>query len=496
MATNAYQRERKAALGDYLERRGLVAPRPLEEIYESRAAKDLERYIYWPGGAEGVANSLSWATSLLANSFHPFPSNYLPLLPVDDLSFACVVCGTKDDPDTGVEEVRRWHLGQIPAPHQGALLDTDVRAYLDSLAEEMRARPSGLARVKKVAERYQQAYVETGTRPRGSVLRPIQLACQNVIIGLATLQHDRVFDGLRVVDYLTCEVPHVGAHEGDRAMLAMLLCDAFQNGGTMEVRFGGQGREERIPPAIARFCRTVDVAVGGEDQACISPEESRSLFLAVTPMPEELRMRCEDLFDRGILSPERLCFTLMAGVFTAIELDYIVATSGRAETILRGGSSDVTSAAGSAEIEVCRAALMVGMLQRCLDGQDSAGVDTNTVRVFEDGEQRVSWSVLDAVGAVMIDGAKGAMPWGLQTPGAHRADAFICIPRGLPIPPDVELVHELETMYPGAVVALVVPADMADVLPTETPVMICPDRLVDLDADIERRLTGLRVGRL
>ncbi len=495
MAATEYQRLRNDALLAYLGERGLVAPRVLTEIYDSRAAKDLEKYIYWPGGAEGVANSLSWATGLLANSFHPFPPNYLPLLPVDDLSLACVACETDGDADAGVWEVRRWHLGAVPPNHQGALLDTDLRAYVDGLAQEMRARPSGLAELKKVAERYQQEYVNKGARPRGSVLRPIQLACQNVIIGLAALRHDSVFDGLRVVVYLTCEAPHVGAHEGDRAMLGMMLCDAFQNGGTMEIRFGDRRREETVPPAIARFGRTAGVPVGQEDPACISPAEARDLFMAVTPMPEELRMRCEELFDRGILSPERLCFTLMAGVFTAIELDYIVAVTGRAGSILRGGATAVTSGSGSAEIEVCRAALMVGMLQRFLDGQDAAGASSTAVRVFEDGQQRISWSVLDSAAAVMIEGAE-SVPWGFRSRDGDHADAIICVPRGLPIPADVGLVRELEEQYPGIAVALLVPADMAELLPAGTPVMTCPDRLVDLDADIERRLTSLRVGRL
>ena len=228
---------------------------------------------------------------------------------------------------------------------------------------------------------------------------------------------------------------------------------------------------------------------------CISPAEARDLFLAVSPMPDELRMRCEELFDQGILSPERLCFTLMAGVWTAIELEYILSISSRAGTILRGGSADPTDSGAAAEMEVCRAALLVGMLQRHVDGQDAASGPTR-VRVFEDGQQRISWNVLASVGAVVIEGAPNAMPWNLSVADSRRADAMICIPRGLPIPPDLELLCELQEQYPEAVVALLVPADMADALPEGAPVMRCPDRLADLDADIERRLAGLRVGRL
>ena len=317
---------------------------------------------------------------------------------------------------------------------------------------------------------------------------------------MAALRHDAGFDGLRVTVYLTCETPHVATHEANRAMAGLLLCDAFQNGGTMEIRFGERDKEESVPPALRRFGRAIGVFLGVEDGHCISPQEARNLFLAVTPMPEELHEQCDDLIDRGIISPERLCYTLMSSIWQSIELDYILATSARVESILRGGALPELRRQRTAEIEICRAALMLGMLQRHIDNSDTAAQSAGSVRVFEDGTPRVSWSVRAEVGAAAIIGApEERLPWacvGRKAIPPGEGGYLICVPRGLPTPEDHQLVRDLQVEHPNAAVALLVPADMVDTVPREILLMVCPAGIAALDTDIERRLAMLRVGRL
>ena len=485
-------------LSAFLNERGLQMPQGLMEVYESPEARSLDALIYWPNRPDSSVNSLGWALRQLRESLTPPPDNYLPLLPVDEMSIACFPCSALGaSNDNGVV---RWHLGIVNESFREGLLDTGVGEYIRSVAEELRARNGGLKRIATIANRYNADYVEKGSRPRGSALRPVQLACQNVIIGLAALRHDAGFDGLRVPIYLTCEAPHVATHEANRAMAALILCDAFQNGGTMEIRFGERGREDAVPPALRRFGRSVGKSLGMEEPCCISPQEARDLFLAVTPMPDELRDRCDDLFDRGVISPERLCFTIMSSIWSAIELDYIASTSSRIESILRGGTQADYRRYRLAELETCRAALMLGMLQRHIDNSDTAAQSDRGVRVFEDSVASASWSIRGDVGAAAIAGApEGLLPWASQDREAAplSEDGYlITVPRGLPTPSDHQLVLDIQSEHPEAVVALLVPADMVDTVPKEIPLMVCPDRIAALDTDIERRLDMLRVGRL
>lgn len=466
----------------------------LQSFYASDDALAIQEIIYWPDGPSDRRNTVSWARSMLQDAAVPPPEHYVPVMPVDDLSIACVEF--VEGPVRNLP-VRRWHLGTIDPLFQDALLDVDLVTYLRSVVEELEGRPRGLKAIDKIARRYNAHYVKTGLRPRGNVLRPVQLACQNVIIGLAAVRHDPTFDGLRVPVYLTCEAPHIATHEADRAMAALILCDAFQNGGTMEIRFGDRAGDMRIPAALSRFARTIGVRLGGEDATCITPKEARELFLAVTPMPDDLRLRSDDLIDRGIISPERCCYILMSGIWTAIELDYVFATSSRLGSIVRGGAPVERRAARQAELETCRAAAMVGMLHRLLTNSDAAG--SAGVRVFEDQSARVSWSIHEEHGAIVFAANHAfTLPWRSAHAGSPEveADSLICIPRGLPTRDDHALALRLQADFPKTTVAMLVPADMASLVPADVPMMVCPERLAEIDAGVERRLVTLRLGRI
>lgn len=491
---------------EFCDRRGLRWPAGVSRLLRGPVGSRLKRLIYWPDGNPDEPNSLEFGLKLLEGAIRIPPSNLVPLLPVDDRSIACAVCVRKSDwddehpDDTGPApcEVVRWHLGFVQDRYQGALLDTDAYSYLQSFADELLYRPGAISRMRDQAKRYQTQYVAKERLPRKHIQRPVQLACQNVIVGLATLQQDATFDGLRVEDFVTCEVPHLATHEANRALVAVMLCDAFQSGGTMEVRFGPQGRERPMPASLQRFARTQGLKLGEEDECAITPAEARKLFFAVTPMPEELRMRCAVAIDRGIVAPERLCFTLMSGTWGAVELAYALATSPRIESILKGGVEFGRRTLRLAELETCRAALMAGMLFRRISSKDNAAGKPDSVRVFEDSTTQHEFSVFDEEGAVALTGFSGAVPWWSARTSSPVLDAsmpLIVVPRGLPTPDDLRLVEKLKDRHAESLVALLTPADSATFLPDNIPIMCCPDRVSELDAKIERRSLALKIGR-
>ncbi len=490
------------------EQRGLRWPAGVSFLLRGKVGNQLSNLIYWPNGSADQRNSLAFGLKLLESAIDRPPANLIPLVPVDDRSIACMVCVSRadwneDEPDLAgpaPSAVVRWHLGAIPAHHQGALLDTDAYDYLQSVADELASRRDAVAQTHTVARRYYQDYVGNANpkRPRKHIQRPIQLACQNVIVGLATLQQDATFDGLRVRNYVTCDVPHLATHEANRALLALLLCDAFQSGGTMELRFGHPKAEKEVPPALRRYARTMGLDAGKEDPLAITPAEARRLFLAVTPMPDELRDRAAVILDRGILAPERLCFTLMSGTWGPAEIAYLLATSSRVESILRGGTGFDRRRERLAEAESCRAALMAGTLFRRLSSKDVAAGGADGVRVFEDAANPIDFSVLDEEGAIAYLGFTGAPPWWARKvppPTLDPTTPLIVVPRGLPTPSDVRLVQDLADRHPESVVALLTPADAVELVRADIPLLRCPDRVKELDTQIERRNLAMRIGR-
>jgi hypothetical protein len=458
--------------------------------------------LYRPDVSGQQPNNLNLALEMLGDAEKPPPGNLLPILPVDDASIACAVCPTVEDADQTFSsapggQVVRWHLGNIRRRFQGALLDTDAETYVRSVAAELTERERDLEAMNRIAERYQQSFVARGKRPRSYVIRPVQVACQNVIIGLATFQHESTFDGLRVQIFLTCEAPHLATHEANRALTALMLCDAFQNGGTMEIRFGERRRERPVPHGLKRFARCHGFEIGVEDRCAISPAEARQLFLAVTPMPDGLWCRALDFLDRGLASPERLCFTLLSPVWHAIELDYLLATCSRVTSILGGGVESALRHDRLAELEVARAAVMIGVLCRRLDGTHEGTRSDDEIHALEDDQRGITWTLDGDMGAVALSGlAAGRVPWSSGQPVEVGADGdLLVIPRALPGPGDWALVSELQAQAPGTPVVLLVPSDMRPTVRGDLPLLLYPDRLGEIDAEIDARLLRARVSR-
>ncbi len=349
-------------------------------------------------------------------------------------------------------------------------------------------------------------YVANEKRPRGHIVRPIRIACQNVIVALGAISQDSSFAGLSVVAWQTCEVPHVSTHEANRALAALTLCDAFQNGGTMEIRFDRpatlysgskkyryQGHPElAVPASLARFARTVDVVVGGESPGSIAPAEARALFLAITPMPSGLRNRVNTAVVSSGISPERICYTLLSQIWREIELDLILATSARSAAILEGGSRWTHRLERTGEMEVARAALMLGMFYRRVNslGSDDELTDEHVVEDLTNG---IEWDIEDLTGRVRFSGLPtNPLPWlrGQAQPSPSWLDVFVCSsdspeiaaaalanatesPTAVVVPRDLRFTHELGDAW----------------------LLRCPDRTADLDAAVEGKLLSARISR-
>lgn len=480
---------------------GLELPPEVRQLYREPPA-GCDDLLYRPDLEVQDRMSLTAAVTALATSAHPVPPNLLPLAPVDDRSLAVVICqpklvtgadaGLGAGAVPGVGLVLRWHLDDIDATYQAAVLDVDAVQYLTSVLAEINARKAGLDRMTTVAAEYHLKYVKPRVRPKSYVERPVQLACQNVVIGLASMRHESSFDGLNVPLWQTCEVPHVAAHEGARALVALMLCDAYQCGGTMEVRFQGHPESGKVPAALRRYARVLGLDAGARDPRLLTPSESRELFLAVTPMAPELARRADEAFAAGTLSPERLCFSLMSALWRDVEVDFMLAVSPRAGDVLAGGSDATDRSARSAETELTRAALMVGILRARLETVDAAG-QSGQVRVFEDTRRGTWWSVLPQAAGVHLTGATGVVPW-LAT-GALELDqhGLVVLPRPNPSAEDVALAASLGAQTP-APVCLLVPQNCR-VPNSPVPVLHCPDSIDDLDSAIESKLLTARVSR-
>lgn len=433
----------------------------------------------------------------------PPPIGLIPIMPVDDASLACLVCRPlRGKAAANVGKVVRWHLGDVPERARCQVLDVGLQEYLDTVSADLAARERGLERMKGIANEYALKHGD-GSRPRSYETRPIRLAVQNVIIGLAAFRYEQSFDGMMVEAWQACQVPHVNALEGVRGLLAMTLAQAFHDGGTMELRFS-EHTEGAIPAVLTQFARTQNIVLGSCGADVISPEESRKLLHAVTPMPPGLREGIDAAVRAGHVSPERACVLLLAKTWNPVELEFILRVSPRANEILRGGSDVLDRVSVQAEYEICAAAAMLGMLVARLSSPEAGPSSTTTV--LEDERTRVGW-IIDPRQAVAKFGTETdvRIPWleiGSTLPARVGPDApLFVLPR---IIVDDGVLLTAEALYEsalanlgGGTVAILHPRDahVSGPLPPGVRRLVCPDDGRALAATIERKLQSSRIGR-
>lgn len=485
--------------------------RSLALTYVSRWSASVRELLLAPIG-HGTAHSLEDAREALRRVVpDALASSLVPLAVVDEASLACVVLNPLSDGDRSLAPgtVVRLFLGEVAPEHQLAVLDVDPLLYIASLEEELLARETGLTRMlDEIGPAYEHAFIDQDRRPRDFVVRPVRLACQNVVVGYAAIAQDSAFDGLSVPAWMTAEVPHVATHEANRAMAALTLCDAFARGGTMEVRFDRpasvnlDGRtiryaghpEGRVPAGLRRYGRATGVPLGVDDPASISPAEARELFLAVTPMPRGLRARVGAAVAADGISPERICYALLSQVWRELELELLLATSEYGASVLAGGAAWTHRSLRQAEADACRGALMAGMYFRRLNGRDGAGA-TDDVRVVEDVSAGVTWTVHEDTAAVEYHLSDPTVPpWAAGDSALPVADVSLTVlPRVHVSDRDLAVVRALRTR--GTAAALLVPQDAWLPAQADVPVLRCPDRLADLDRAIEDKLLTSRLAR-
>jgi hypothetical protein len=493
----------------FLAERGLRPTQGLLDVWAGELPREVRDFVYRPVADPGSLD-VAWAESTINDSDWPLLPNLIPIMPVDERSFACVVLSDVDGPDLpGAGAVVRWHLDVKEEKYQAGILDTDCRAYVWSVAEDLRYREVGRELVFDIGEAYQQAFLSNDKRPRDFIVRPVRVACQNVLVALAAFSHDSAFDGLSVVAWQTCEVPHVATNEASRALTALMLCDAFRSGGTMEVRFdrpvqaSGFERqipghpEGKVPAALRRFARTVGVGELSDDATSVSPAVARHLFRAVTPMPHDLRSRVDFATTNEGIAPERLYYSLMTGTWHPIELDFMLATSTRTASIISGGADWDARSDRQAETEICRAGLMASMLYNRLNNRDSAG--SVGARLLEDDRRDIQWHIDEDSASIHFANIDGTadLPWLHQWPDhVPRMNSSLRIfPRSLVTESAVEAVRGTMATSTSA---LLVPKDIQDIglrIPSDVPVLRCPDRLADLDKAIEAKLLTSRIAR-
>lgn len=392
----------------------------------------------------------------------------------------------------------------------------------DTTVEGEKAQLSlALNRMTWHVKKFEKDYLDNNKAPRNYVWRPYRFCTQDVVLGLTVVRHSVDNNCLDVDVCLTTDLPEFEEGSSARVMWSFLLSEAFKCGGTMEIRFSEYVEGGHIPRNLAFFAQKLGIEFGHDDEGRITPTEARRVYLAITQFTPQLREKIFSMAEEDLLSPERACYAVHRGLWTQPELTQIVLSSPNAERILSGDIPPEHRLLFSNATDHARSAILGGFLDRKL--LKRVRIDTKEVVEREDDVLPLQIDFDPTYSAKIYFCPEGfPIPWiangYTNVPPVAKFCPLVVLIRArdrdelaLSLETDLKLAENISLrMVKGnkiGRVAILIPRDFED-LPSNqqsklvekaekqiTPILICPETIAGLDAEVARRFTSSRITR-
>lgn len=452
--------------------------------------------------------SVEFAVETARRLYADFPHDLVPIQSLGGGTFYCLVAGAERP-----GEVVRWPFVSSHESHFA-----NFSEYLRGPLLESAARSSSLTVFSNHAEEFDENFTWKSKLPRNDELRPLRFCVRDILLGFVAFHHSVDFNCLLVDTCLVSDPPQFDPNSGARMMVISLLSEAFKFGGSLEVRFSNNVEGGRVPRAIVEFAAKLGIRLSSVAKGLLLPHESREFYLAASDFSEPLIKGIRNLSSRGLLSPERACYTVHHGVWTRSELESIVLGAPEPDALLAGGSAYRARHIDLAVLSFARMAVLGGWLDRKLLRRERT-TQSGTALDLEDDVLPISIafdpSLLFKRYVCLSDTVE--IPW--DSTGVNRqlpAGDELCVlirARDLAgldrhISDDIKAASEM--LGSGAhhtQAGLLVPRDfdfLADARKSElnteakrlgVSILVCPETAFALDVDARRRMDASRILR-
>lgn len=228
--------------------------------------------------------------------------------------------------------------------------------------------------VKSFDASHEYSHVDGGRLPKPHEWRPLRLCVQDVLIVAAVFRHNRENNNLEVDVFVTSELSEYEDLESVRTGVNLLLSEAYQSGGTMEIKFTHNVESGTVPQAIQEIATQHNISLSRATEGIITPEESKELYLNLADFSPQLISRIKELAENDTISPEQASYAFHNGRWTQADLDTILRGSDCARSILTGAAEPEDRLAFRRDLSHGTVAVLGGRLDRQLSLRGSEGI--------------------------------------------------------------------------------------------------------------------------
>jgi hypothetical protein len=236
--------------------------------------------------------------------------------------------------------------------------------------------------------------------------RVMRSSVHDQIVGLTAFRHNEKFNGLEVNVFISTDHPDYEPGHGVRALMMLLLSDAYKNGATMEIRFTRHDpkKGERVPDRIPKHLMTLlgenKIRLSRYEEGIITHNESVNLYASILGITNELKERIKKYEAEERLSLQGVCYIISSRLWTIEEATWILFNCPRPEGVLFGRDVPEDRMKYLESLSYGRAALAVTKFRNKLEnniseneGDSLLEVDGPLWKIVPKQPSEIDWSI-------------------------------------------------------------------------------------------------------
>lgn len=367
----------------------------------------------------------------------------------------------------------------------------------------------GLEVYEAQVKAYDEKFRRKNILPKNHDWRPYRWCSRDIVFALLVVQQNRKGNYLDIDVCLISQPPQYIENSGARVALGFLLSEAYKCGGTMELVFSKNVEGGRVPAYICDLAIEMGVKLKHVFEGHISPFESRQLYLGLAGFSKVAQEKIMKMAVGKTISPERVCFMVMGGVWSLPEAEAIILGSKHPERVLQSASEPDERHLYLNDLLVASTSILGGVLDRKLLRTEL--VENGQIVESEDEEFPLTID-FDSAHFAKIYSAETEMivPWIDENKILSSGQKMVVLIRARSdseiqkyFPKDLESLKKLIAKYrkdAQTIILYLLPRDFEDVpLPYQSKIigqlktegiflMISPDNMASLNKEAIRRL--------
>lgn len=213
---------------------------------------------------------------------------------------------------------------------------------------------------------YDENFRKRGKLPKNHDWRPYRWCSRDIVFSLLVVKDNRRGNFLEVDVCLISQPPQYVENSGARVALGFLLSEAYKCGGTMEIVFTPNVEGGRVPAYICDLAIEMGIKLKHVFEGHITPFEARQLYLDLAGFSKPSQEKIMKLAVADLITPERVCFLVMGGVWSLAEAESMILGSSHPERILLSISEPDNRHLYLADLMVSSTVILGGVLDRKL----------------------------------------------------------------------------------------------------------------------------------